>query len=531
MFQKLHLPKRMKACPPPAGLHTYRIPLDGGQMRLHLRVEQDGSGVLFRDVSEVVHLNSTAAELAWLALEDAPLKQATRSLRSRYSGAGRGQIEAEAARIYALVDGMRSPGDFCPTCALPDDLRPPQADLFSTPVHAPYKADLALTYGCNNACAHCYNEPSHLPMASLPKEKWFQVINRLHEVGVPHLILTGGEATLHPDLLEIIRYADGLGHIVGMNSNGRRLAHRPFVDALAAAGLNHVQITLASSRPELHDDINGARCFHQTVRGIENALASPLHTITNTTLMRRNMDHAEEIVDFLHALGIRTFAMNGLIYSGGGFANPDAIPEEKMPALLIRVRDRAEALGMRFLWYTPTEYCRMSPVELELGAKRCNAGEYSLCIEPNGDVLPCQSFYVAAGNILRRSLAADLAGRAVPQLPRPRRGPTLGRPACQMLGLPRPAPVRRRLPHRTRGARRRAERRRLHRLHRRQQRQRPRQHGAVHPPAGRRLDAARQPAGRRPRRIAAHPARAGLRSTEISEWACSRTSILLGPVS
>jgi radical SAM protein with 4Fe4S-binding SPASM domain len=400
VFQKLHLPKRVKPCPPPAGLHTYRIPLDGGQMRLHLRVERDGSGVLFRDVSEVVHLNPTATELAWLALADVPVRAAARAIQGRYAGASRGQIEAEARPVYALVQAMASPGDFCPTCALPQDLQPSRADLFSTPVHAPFKADLALTYGCNNACAHCYNEPSHLSMASLPKEGWFQVINKLHEAGVPHLILTGGEATLHPDLLEIIRYADGLGHIVGMNSNGRRLAHRPFVDDLVAAGLNHMQITLASSRPELHDAINGVRCFHQTVRGIENALASPLHTITNTTLMRRNMDHAEEIVDFVHALGVRTFAMNGLIYSGGGFANPDAIPEALLPALLLRVRDRAEALGMRFLWYTPTEYCRMSPLELELGAKRCNAGEYSLCIEPNGDVLPCQSFYVAAGNIL-----------------------------------------------------------------------------------------------------------------------------------
>jgi radical SAM protein with 4Fe4S-binding SPASM domain len=400
MFRLLQRPARKTYQSPSPGLHTYRIPLDGGQMRLHLRVEQDGTGVLFRDVSEVVHLNSTAAELAWLALEQIPLKRAAQAIKGRYSGASRSQVTAEAGHIYALVDGMRSPGDFCPTCALADDLRPQRADLFSTPVHAPYKADLALTYGCNNACSHCYNEPSHLPMASLPKEQWFQVIKILHEAGVPHLILTGGEATLHPDLLEIIRYADSLGHIVGMNSNGRRLAHRPFVDALAAAGLNHVQITLASSRPELHDAINGARCFHQTVRGIENALASPLHTITNTTLMRRTMDHAEEIVEFLHALGIRTFAMNGLIYSGGGFGNPDAIPEAQMPALLLRVRDRAEALGMHFLWYTPTEYCRMSPVELELGAKRCNAGEYSLCIEPNGDVLPCQSFYVAAGNIL-----------------------------------------------------------------------------------------------------------------------------------
>jgi radical SAM protein with 4Fe4S-binding SPASM domain len=137
------------------------------------------------------------------------------------------------------------------------------------------------------------------------------------------------------------------------------------------------------------------------VRGIESALASGVHPITNTTLMRANQDHAEEIISFLHDLGIRTFAMNGMIYSGGGFADPNAIPEHEMAPLLIRVRDHARDLGMRFLWYTPTEYCRMSPVELEIGAKRCNAGEYSMCVEPNGDVLPCQSFYVSAGNLLR----------------------------------------------------------------------------------------------------------------------------------
>ena len=169
-------------------------------------------------------------------------------------------------------------------------------------------------------------------MASLNKQQWFEVVNRLHEAGVPHLILTGGEATLHPDLLEIIRYADRLGHVVGLNTNGRRLAHPPFAGELADAGLNHVQITLGSCRAEVHDAMNGARSFDQTVRGIENALASRLHTITNTTLMRPNMDHAEEIVDFLYALGIRTFAMNGMIYSGGGFATPTPSQRNRCPA-------------------------------------------------------------------------------------------------------------------------------------------------------------------------------------------------------
>lgn len=380
------------------GLYTYRIAHAGGQLRLHLRVEQDGAGVLFRDVTDVVHLNATAATMAKMALDGVPLSSAAATIQRATRGAARGEITQHAAEIYRLVEAMSSEHTGCPTCALPDLAR---AGLFSTPVQAPYKADLALTYGCNNACPHCYNEPDRFPMVSLRKAQWCEVIHRLHEAGVPHLILTGGEATLHPDLLAIIRYADGLGHIVGLNTNGRRLAHNPFVAELVSAGLNHVQITLGSHLPEVHNAMMGANAFDQTVKGIRNAVASTLHTITNTTLTRSNLDHAPEIVDYLYSLGIRTFAMNSIIYSGGGFTTPDAIPEQWLPGILIGVREQAERLGMRFLWYTPTEYCRMSPVELELGAKRCNAGEYSLCIEPNGDVLPCQSYYVSAGNILR----------------------------------------------------------------------------------------------------------------------------------
>jgi len=68
--------------------------------------------------------------------------------------------------------------------------------------------------------------------------------------------------------------------------------------------------------------------------------------------------------------------------------------------ILAAAQERAQQLGMRLLWYTPTEYCRLNPLELGLGAKSCNAAEYSICIEPDGAVLPCQSYYHAVGNIL-----------------------------------------------------------------------------------------------------------------------------------
>jgi radical SAM protein with 4Fe4S-binding SPASM domain len=380
-------------------LYAYDVDFpSGGKMRMHLRVEEDGAGVLFVDVTDVVHLNPTATTMAKKALENIPVEHAIAKFGRIYGGIGKGELQEELTNIYDMVEEFRNPTGDCPTCLLDGSLD--KSPLFSIPVKAPYKVDIALTYGCNNECPHCYNEADRLNMPSLPLEHWESVFEKLAEKGIPHIILTGGEATLHPDLAAIIRYADGLGMIVGLNTNGRHIAHKPYMEEIAAAGLNHVQITLGSNYGEIHDAMMGANSFQQTVRGIENAVASNVHVITNTTLMRNNMEHAEEIIDFIYDLGIRTFAMNGMIYSGGGFAHPSAIPEEEMPGLLVRVRDHAKKLGMRFLWYTPTEYCRMSPVELEIGAKRCNAAEYSLCIEPNGDVLPCQSYYVSAGNIL-----------------------------------------------------------------------------------------------------------------------------------
>ena len=389
---------RLRSLPSPQpGLHTYRYHPPGGQVRIHLRVEPNGNGVLFVDVTEVVHLNPTAAKIAKWALDDVPLEHALAEMNRRHVRQARRQAANDVSTMYTMIERFRTPGNGCPTCAL-DSLR--QADLFSTSPAAPYKADLAITYQCNNDCPHCYNEADRQKLGSLEVADWKRVIDRLAGVGVPHLIFTGGEATLYPELPEIIAHANQQGPICGLNSNGRRFSQPGYARQMAAAGLNHLQVTLGSHEPDVHDRMMNASCFEQTVRGIRQALDAGLHTITNTTLMQMNAGHIEQTLEFLFELGIRTFAVNGMIYSGGGFDTGQAIREEMMAPILIRIRDQARQLGMRFLWYTPTQYCRLSPVELEIGAKRCNAGEYSLCVEPNGDVLPCQSYYVAAGNLL-----------------------------------------------------------------------------------------------------------------------------------
>ncbi|MHB8900202.1 MAG: radical SAM protein [Thermoguttaceae bacterium] len=382
---------------PGPGLFTYRLSPPGGSRIVHLRIEADGRGTLLVDGADAVHLNATAASLASMALDRRPPEEALAALRR--PGLDRRQIGRDVRAIYGLVGHLASTTDSCPTCCLDAARR----DVFSAAVDAPYKADLALTYGCNNACGHCYNEPSRIATRSLDRDRWKRVIQKLHAVGIPHLVFTGGEPTLHPHLVELVAFAHGLGAITGLNTNGRRLADAQLAHALFRAGLSHVQVTLQSHRPSIHNAMTGEPSFDETVAGIGNAHRAGLHTMTNTTLTRQNAAEAEQVVEFLHALGLKTFAMNGMIRSGSGCGFADAIPEDGLAPVLAAVRDRAAELGMRFLWYTPTPYCRLSPLELGLGPRRCNAAQYTIAIEPDGAVLPCQSCYRPAGNILASS--------------------------------------------------------------------------------------------------------------------------------
>lgn len=378
------------------GLHTYRFEEPGGKVRLHLRVHKDGSGLIFVNATQALHLSATQAQIAKMVLDEVPAAEALERLTVYYPQIPRAELAAQLNKMQKAMATLSRPSTGCPAC----DAGLPQLPAFSISSQAPYKADLALHYACNNACSHCYNEPGRKAMRSLQVGQWEQILDELYGVGVPYVIFTGGEPTLYEGLPRLVRHAEKLGQITGVNTNGRLLGKDGLAGKLARAGLGHVQVTLNSHREQVHNRIVGAKAFEETVQGIRASLDSGLHTLTNSTLITDNVHEALELVEFLHELGLRTFAMNGMIYSGCGARHPAALDEQKLEPVLVAVRDRADQLGMRFLWYTPTRYCRMSPLELGLGVRCCNAAEYSICIEPDGSVLPCQSYYEPVGKLL-----------------------------------------------------------------------------------------------------------------------------------
>jgi len=380
-----------------AGIYSYQTPAGAPvQFRLHLRVEKDGLGVLLINAAKILHLNQTATEHAALLLQDKTAEEAAREIARRYN-VSRETARADFEQLQETIWNIAQAGEeVCPVTYVDvNRIEPMSAEL-----SAPYRMDLALTYRCQNDCPHCYVQRSR-DFPEMSTEQWKRVIDRCWELGIPHLTFTGGEATLRPDLVELVQYAEDVGLVTGLQTNGRKLRDRAYLDELLLAGLDHVQITLESYDPAIHDRMVGVEgAWQETVEGIKTVVDADIYMMTNTTITTENVDGIQETIAFAASLGVPTFGCNSLIYSGAAVAVGSGIRESELEPILERVKEATQEHQMRLIWYTPTQYCEFDPVGMELGIKGCTAARYNMCVEPNGDVLPCQSYYVALGNIL-----------------------------------------------------------------------------------------------------------------------------------
>jgi radical SAM protein with 4Fe4S-binding SPASM domain len=377
------------------GLYQFRRVESQGKTRLHLRVDPDGTGTLVINASSILHLNPTASQIAYYHLNGSDPSEIQSTIQGSFQGTPNDileEIRLITADLEAFIYADGKPVNTYSGIEIDSP--------YSHQPSAPYRMDLALTYRCNNDCPHCYNARSRT-YPELSTQKWKKIIDRLWQINIPHLIFTGGEPTLRDDLVELITYAEHKGQITGLNTNGRRLSDQTYLEELVNAGLDHVQITVESHNRDIHDQmVNHKGAWDQTIAGLKNALASPLFVMTNTTMLQNNHNSLDETLDFLGQVGVPTIGLNALIYAGRGKDVGTGLSEEELKPLLDLAQNKTLHQDQRLIWYTPTLYCYFNPLDMGLGIKGCTAALYNMCVEPDGGVIPCQSYYQQLGNLL-----------------------------------------------------------------------------------------------------------------------------------
>ena len=265
-----------------------------------------------------------------------------------------------------------------------------------------------LSSRCNERCIHCYipNEKKNKGF-DMPLKKVKGVLDEFAEMGGIHVTLSGGEALLHKDLIEICEYCRAKDFKISILSNLIALKDED-IPKLKAVNLSLIQVSLYSMNEDVHDTITAVKgSFKKTKAAIEKLVAADIPVQISCPLMKANKDGYREVLEYAKKLKIKAqtdyIMMAQADLDTKNLTNRLSLEEtEKV------IRDIIEHdLDYQQLTLQQKPISDALEFDLERFKKQpvCGVGYDNCCITANGDVYPCAGWqdYVL-GNVYRHTL-------------------------------------------------------------------------------------------------------------------------------
>jgi len=247
-----------------------------------------------------------------------------------------------------------------------------------------------LTHRCPLQCAYCSN-PVELLKANreMTTEAWLALFDQAADLGVLQIHLSGGEPTLRQDLEVLVERLAHRGIYTNLITAGVGIAEGR-IEALARAGLDHVQLSFQGALPETTERIGNHRGAHE--KKIETAMrvrAAGLPLTINAPIHRHNIDEIPAFIDLALALDAERLEIANVQYAGWALLNRNALmPDRQSVERQVEiVRQAQEDLyGMLAVDFVTPDYFAIYP-------KPCMGGwaRDAFVVAPDGTVLPCHA--------------------------------------------------------------------------------------------------------------------------------------------
>jgi cyclic pyranopterin phosphate synthase len=273
---------------------------------------------------------------------------------------------------------------------------------------------ISVTDRCNLRCQYC------MPLTGLtfhPKreiltfEEIVRAVQVANELGIDRARLTGGEPLVRkglPTLVKMLKRETGLKEL-SMTTNGLQLAEH--AGALAAAGLDRVNVSVDSLHPDRFRRITRFGDLEHVWQGIERAAEVGLRPIKINTLvlkgfnddeieqwLKLTIDH-ELIVRFLELMPIgEALRLNGL----GRFANLSEVRAELIERYGLIPARPPEGNGPARYWKVPGAQGLIGFIT-PISDKYCDTCN-RMRLTANGELRPCLAYdlHVKAGEAIKR---------------------------------------------------------------------------------------------------------------------------------
>jgi radical SAM protein with 4Fe4S-binding SPASM domain len=255
----------------------------------------------------------------------------------------------------------------------------------------PLNMSLELTLRCNIRCTHCYNFDRNLPRPALGSELSFQeivgLLDDFRRAGTLYLSLTGGEAMVHPRFWDILDQAAARRFVITVLSNGTLLTPEVcdrFAEYVPLSGLS---LSVYGARPDTHDAVTRVPgSFERTWSGARRLQERGTGVALKFVLMKNNTSEAGDMIGMAEAEGFN-YSVDTTITGryDGTRGSLDTRMEHGTLESLYRgpLRDQLEVR-------------KAHPTDDEF---KCNCARGNGAVSSTGEVYPCISTPLRAGNI------------------------------------------------------------------------------------------------------------------------------------
>lgn len=225
-------------------------------------------------------------------------------------------------------------------------------NLFATPLYCkplPGLVDIIVGYDCNLFCDYCTISTA-MRARALTANQIGLAMRDARAQGFDAVAFTGGEPTIRPDLLGLVRFATKLGYRdIKVQSNGLLLGSSANVDRLLKAGVTRVHISIHAHRRE-HYEATVARegTYDAMVASLKCLVQAPVELVVDIIVKRDTYEQLPAALTWLVELGVCKADLWFVSLTDNNAGNIDSMPP--MTAVLPAVaqaRQVARARGMR----------------------------------------------------------------------------------------------------------------------------------------------------------------------------------------
>ncbi|MGA2143249.1 MAG: radical SAM protein [Brevinematales bacterium] len=154
---------------------------------------------------------------------------------------------------------------------------------------------------CNIKCKFCYYY-SVTDEDNLSYEEIITTLKKYKKEGIDSIDITGGEPTIHKDIVRIVKKASEMGFKeISMITNGIAVKTENYLDKLIEAGVNTWVLSIHGHNAEIHDSLTGHKgSFNDMLKTVDNLNKRSITYSVNFVVNRQNFEYLPEFARFIN---------------------------------------------------------------------------------------------------------------------------------------------------------------------------------------------------------------------------------------